>query len=138
MRTPNDVPHSEQMTPRIKQLKSTLRAEAERLERELTSIATRDPEARGTWNVRPPGGTDASAASSHAEASEEADMNEEIETNAAEVRALAERLAEVKRALVRMDEGSYGRCALCGAPIPIERLLANPAAEYDMEHQPRE
>ena len=123
------------MTPDIEQLKATLLQEASRLEHELSSIATPDPGAQGAWNARPPEMGTTGPAASHAEASEEADVNEEREVNAAEERALTERLREVKQALARIDEGSYGICRACHAPIPTERLMANPAAEYDMEHQ---
>lgn len=37
-------------------------------------------------------------------------------------------LAEVADAERRLADGSYGTCAACGAPIPIERLLARPTA----------
>lgn len=35
----------------------------------------------------------------------------------------------VQRALKRLDAGAYGDCASCGEPIPLPRLLAQPAAE---------
>jgi len=38
-------------------------------------------------------------------------------------------LARVERALSRLDHGGYGDCLECGTPIPIKRLLAQPAAE---------
>jgi DnaK suppressor protein len=38
-------------------------------------------------------------------------------------------LARVERALSRLDHGGYGDCLECGEPIPIKRLLAQPAAE---------
>lgn len=37
-----------------------------------------------------------------------------------------ERLAAVEEALQRMDQGTYGVCAVCGAPIPEARLEARP------------
>ncbi len=37
-------------------------------------------------------------------------------------------LAEVDAALARLDEGTYGRCARCGRPIPEARLEARPTA----------
>jgi DnaK suppressor protein len=36
------------------------------------------------------------------------------------------RLAEVDAALQRMADGTYGICANCGKPIPIDRLRAIP------------
>jgi RNA polymerase-binding transcription factor DksA len=37
-------------------------------------------------------------------------------------------VAEIDAALVRIDEGTYGTCATCGAVIPEERLDAVPYA----------
>ena len=37
-------------------------------------------------------------------------------------------LAEVDRALTKLDEGSYGTCDVCGEPIAPERLEALPWA----------
>ena len=38
------------------------------------------------------------------------------------------RLADLDRAIVRLREGTYGRCEVCGQPIAPERLAARPAA----------
>jgi DnaK suppressor protein len=38
------------------------------------------------------------------------------------------RIAEVDDALRRLDEGSYGICEQCGAPIPDARLAVRPFA----------
>ena len=37
-------------------------------------------------------------------------------------------LAEVDRALVKLDEGSYATCDVCGGPIPEGRLEVHPWA----------
>jgi RNA polymerase-binding transcription factor DksA len=41
---------------------------------------------------------------------------------------LREALDEVDAALVRLAEGTYGRCEVCGKPIGAARLEAMPAA----------
>jgi DnaK suppressor protein len=38
-------------------------------------------------------------------------------------------VAAIERALRRLDLGGYGDCLECGEPIPLKRLLAQPAAE---------
>lgn len=38
------------------------------------------------------------------------------------------RLSEIDRAVQRWHHGTYGICEGCGDPIPVERLLARPAA----------
>jgi DnaK suppressor protein len=51
--------------------------------------------------------------------------------------ALAEgfrdRIATIDRALKRLADGTYGLSVLSGAPIPDERLDADPAAELTVE-----
>lgn len=44
------------------------------------------------------------------------------------------RLGEVRAALARIDDGSYGDCATCGKPIGWERLTARPYARTCVEH----
>ncbi len=44
-------------------------------------------------------------------------------------------LADVERALRRLDEGSYGSCEACGGSIGDERLSATPAARFCVQHQ---
>jgi RNA polymerase-binding transcription factor DksA len=44
-------------------------------------------------------------------------------------------LAEVDRAFVRLDKGTYGNCDACGEPIADERLATVPAARFCIQHQ---
>ena len=48
---------------------------------------------------------------------------------------VAAELAEVDRALERLDNGTYGRCDACGDAIADERLASVPAARFCVEHQ---
>lgn len=48
-----------------------------------------------------------------------------------------EAMNEIEAALVRMDDGSYGICGHCAAPIRVERLLAIPHARYCVACQSR-
>jgi DnaK suppressor protein len=41
-------------------------------------------------------------------------------------RALETEQELLERALVKLDEGTYGRCDACGADIPVKRLQARP------------
>lgn len=43
-------------------------------------------------------------------------------------------LDEVRRARRRVADGSYGRCAVCGEPIPAERLEVRPWAARCVQH----
>lgn len=40
-------------------------------------------------------------------------------------------IEEIDDALRRIDDGTYGQCAVCGKPIDEERLKAMPSARYD-------
>ncbi|MBV9832149.1 MAG: TraR/DksA C4-type zinc finger protein [Marmoricola sp.] len=55
--------------------------------------------------------------------------------------AVADRLqmveVDVRRALAKLDEGSYGRCDVCGRPIPEGRLEALPWATLCVEDAAR-
>jgi DnaK suppressor protein len=52
------------------------------------------------------------------------------------VRGAVERqMAQIKEALQRIDDGSYGTCVVCGKTIPDERLEARPEAIRCIEHQ---
>lgn len=52
----------------------------------------------------------------------------EVETDVALERHLRGLLHEVEHALQRLEHGTYGRCASCGAAINPERLTALPYA----------
>lgn len=43
-------------------------------------------------------------------------------------------LDDVRRARERVVDGSYGRCEVCGAAIPAERLEARPWAARCLQH----
>src|SRR5690348_7148718 len=44
-------------------------------------------------------------------------------------------LTEVQAALKRIEDGTYGKCVVCGRPIPEKRLEAIPWAARDVEHE---
>ncbi len=43
-------------------------------------------------------------------------------------------LAEVDAALKRLERGSYGLCEVCHEPIESERLMADPLAQFCLDH----
>ncbi len=51
----------------------------------------------------------------------------------ATARSIAASLADVNRALAKIDEGTYGLCDVCGKPIAPARLEALPAASLCVE-----
>jgi RNA polymerase-binding protein DksA len=48
-----------------------------------------------------------------------------------------QRLAQVDQALARINAGTYGICDICGKPIALERMEANPLATLCIEDQAR-
>ena len=46
-------------------------------------------------------------------------------------------LADVEEALRRLQDGTYGRCQICGQPIPDRRLEAIPWAIRDVKCEER-
>ncbi|RJQ37188.1 hypothetical protein C4552_01675 [Candidatus Parcubacteria bacterium] len=124
------------MNPNLaRELQPLLEQERHRLEAELGGIATKDPRMVGDWDARMPD-TASRDTNDQSDIEEQADVREEYETRIAQEQALEERLAEVRKALERIAAGSYGACLACGKPIPEERLRANPAAAYHIEHEP--
>src|SRR5262245_65995674 len=47
---------------------------------------------------------------------------------------LREQLDDVERALNKLDDGTYGKCEVCGNPIQEARLEAMPATRFCIEH----
>ena len=54
--------------------------------------------------------------------------------NKALLNQLNEQLADVERALAKMDKGTYGLCERCGEPIAEARLEAMPATRFCIKH----
>ena len=54
----------------------------------------------------------------------------EREKTLALLRNLEERQYSLSRALARMDDGTYGKCEICGNEIAAERLEALPYTTY--------
>lgn len=123
---------------KLAQWREELLKERQRLQGELSSFATKDPKMKDNWNAGFPERDGGDKPASRTSPDEQADMYEEFETELAQEHSLENRLAEVNHALERVETGGYGICKECGEPIPEERLRANPAAEYDIAHQPRE
>lgn len=66
--------------------------------------------------------------SSFGKREEEATETAELEKRLALEKRVSELLAEVDRALLKVDEGTYGSCDVCGQSIDPARLEALPQA----------
>ena len=97
------------------EIRGTLERERDELRQQLGEItaAPRDPMAALSFGKRVGEGT-----------SQAIERIEQVDV----ARRLEEKLADVERALEKLDEGTYGRCDVCGEPIGAERLEAMPWA----------
>jgi RNA polymerase-binding transcription factor len=68
----------------------------------------------------------------HASETFEHELDDTLEENVEQV------MREIDLALSRIDEGTYGTCAVCGAEIPDERLAAVPYATLCIEDRRRQ
>lgn len=117
----------------ISELKQLLLADRDKLVSELKEIAKPDPSMPGNWNANFPKFEENETGSSGSTETEQ-DEVEEYEVRLEAEHSLESRLLEVAGALERIEKGNYGICRICKKDIPLERLKANPAAEFDMEH----
>jgi len=51
-----------------------------------------------------------------------------VDLNFADIDRDAQELRRIDRALMRLEEGTFGECMDCGQPIPLARLQAEPSA----------
>ena len=113
--------------------KKKLEEELALVEKELQGVGRRNPKNPSDWEATP-GTLDVDMADSN----NAADRIEEYEDNTAVLKQLEIRYNELRAALVRIKEGSYGTCEISGEPIELERLDANPAARTCVSHKDAE
>jgi DnaK suppressor protein len=66
----------------------------------------------------------------HSGLGDDAEARLDLDVAVALAAAARRALVEISDALVRLDSGTFGFCAGCGIPIPIERLEAWPRARF--------
>jgi len=113
----------------ISKFKKKLITEQEELETQLATVGHRNPNNEEDWEPKKAG-----LDIDQADRNEVADDLEEFGNNIAITRDLEIRLAEVKSALEKIENGTYGMCEVSGEKIEEDRLEANPAARTCKEH----
>jgi len=113
----------------LRELRAKLEEERAIVERELESIGRINPDNPADWEATPQ-----KMDIQEADRNEAADRIEGFEENTAMLKELETRYNNIKLALKRMDEGTYGICEFGNEPIRIERLRANPAARTCVKH----
>ncbi len=113
--------------------KGKLLKEQELLLEELKTVGRVNPSNPNDWEPVP-----AEMDVDNADDNEMADMIEGYEGNTAILKQLETQLNEVKAALKRIEDGTYGVCEVSGELIEKERLEANPAARTSLKHMNKE
>lgn len=99
---------------------------------DLETIAVYD-ETSGDWVAKPEG-----VEVGEADPNVEADVVEDWNERRATLSQLETRYNNIKRALQKIENGTYGVCEVSGEAIEPERLAANPAARTCQKHMDEE
>lgn len=110
--------------------KEKLGEELEAVETSLHEVAVFNKET-GEWEAK---GEDMETMAPTQDDNEFADKLEEFDEHREELPALAGRWADIKRALDKIDGGTYGLCEVDQSPIEEARLEANPSARTCKKH----
>jgi RNA polymerase-binding transcription factor DksA len=113
----------------LEHFKNLLLEEQKRLEEELSSLGQKNPDNSSDWEA-----SVSDYEEDDADPTMQADAIEELESNSAVLEELEIQLKDVKDALVKIEDGTYGICEVSGHQIEEGRLEANPAARTCMEH----
>ena len=108
----------------MEKYKIKLEEEKKLLEEELASIGKFDKETND-WEATPESEVKAQDVGDDGDMAERA---EDYEERSSTLSALEIRLNDIKDALIRIEEGGYGVCEVCGNKIEEERLKVNPSA----------
>lgn len=109
--------------------KEGLEGELLLVEKELNNVGRRNPDNKNDWEAEP---TDVDV--DRADTDETADKIEEYEGNTALLKDLEVRYNDIKDALAKIENGTYGFCEVGGEPIEEDRLVANQSARTCKKH----
>ena len=103
-------------------IKTKLEEERNLLEGELSKLGKVDK--TGDWEATP----EEETTGPQADENDLFDKTEEYEERSSTLDSLEKRLANINKALLKIKNGNYGICEVCGKKIEDDRLEANPAA----------
>ncbi|MBX4210954.1 hypothetical protein KW783_03220 [Candidatus Parcubacteria bacterium] len=109
--------------------KEKLEKEKKLLEKELSSVGRVNPQNKNDWEAK---SEDLDIL--RADSNEVADNLEEFGENSAILGQLEGKLNDVKDALKRIENGTYGVCEIGKEQIEHDRLEANPSARTCLKH----
>lgn len=113
---------------RLKHFKQKLESEKEKLESEMVSVGRRNPGVPGDWESIP------SETGMESDLADQADIVMSRESNTAILADLEARYDSILSALKRIENGTYGKCEVCGDKIEEARLEADPSATTCVKH----
>lgn len=116
------------MTIDTQSIKTSLEAELQNILKELETVGRQNPDNPSDWEAVEPDDTEG------ADEGEVADSMEVYANNKAILEQLELRLAEVKGAIDKINNGTYGKCEVCGSEIEEDRISANPSAKTCKSH----
>lgn len=109
--------------------KDQLTKELESLTQELQKLGINNPEVPEDWIATP-----SDIDTDDADENIVADRVEDWDERQATLAVLETRYNNVRQALQKIEEGTYGICEISGEVIEADRLSANPAARTCKEH----
>jgi len=113
-----------------KYFKERLEQELKTLETDLKTVGHINPDSPKDWEPTS-GEVDVNASDS----ADIADNIESYESNTAVLKPLEIQYNDIKKALEKIKNGTYGICEVSGEQIEKERLEANPAAKTCLKHK---
>lgn len=108
----------------LQRLKKELEEEKQKIETELDSFANKNPVVKGDYQARFPSTDQTDTLDEKAHGVTGYEEERAVEQN------LELRLKEIKEALRKIENGTYGVCAKCQAQIEEKRLAAVPVASF--------
>ena len=112
----------------LKHFKGLLETELTTLENELKTVGRKNPDNPQDWEATEP------QVGEQADELDVAENLDEYENRRGILNQLEVRLNDVKKALSKIEDGSYGTCEIGGEKIELDRLEANPAAWTCKKH----
>ena len=110
--------------------KQKLEEELQVVEQELNELGWKNKET-GEWEAT---GNELDVTTPMADSNEAADQLEDYQERQGETSTLEARRKDVKDALAKIKDGTYGVCEVSGETIEEDRLEANPAARTCKAH----
>lgn len=109
--------------------KAALEKELREITVGLSELGVQDPNNPNDWITTPD-----QPAKNEADPNDFGDRSEEWQERRGTLSALETRFNNIKRALGKIEVGSYGTCELCSETIEADRLEVNPAARTCKTH----